>query len=334
MPPEEFTGAREKCGYTTSKVVWRNPGVAVVLFCMAVAMAVPLSAQTAQDPKAAGFVGSTACRACHPDVWQGFFRNAHYKSIPAKLEAEKTGCEGCHGPGKEHIEGRGDKSKIFAFSLRSNRQALDNCLGCHQQSISRANIRRSEHTQAEIVCHNCHSIHKSQTPKFLLAKRQIDLCSGCHQQVRAQFAMPFKHRVNEGFMQCSDCHNPHGTDAPTWRMGQRPRLVAQAQVNEQACLKCHIDKRGPFAFEHAGVRVEGCEACHHPHGSMNARLLRRPAVFTLCLECHNGAGSFGRQGDGIATQSGSHNMTDPRYQNCTTCHVKIHGSNGDRLFRR
>jgi ferredoxin len=27
-------------------------------------------------------------------------------------------------------------------------------------------------------------------------------------------------------------------------------------------------------------------------------------------------------------------MADPRYQNCTTCHVKIHGSNADARFLR
>ena len=35
------------------------------------------------------------------------------------------------------------------------------------------------------------------------------------------------------------------TFAPTWRMGQRPRMVEQAPDNEEPCLKCHADKRGP-----------------------------------------------------------------------------------------
>ena len=299
----------------------------VIFVCLFFVAAASGQLPTGVTADAKGFVGSNACRTCHPDMNREFFRNAHYKG-------QVSSCEGCHGPGQAHIEGRGDKSKIFAFSQKTSRQTLDKCLECHQKSIPRANIRRSEHTQADVVCSSCHSIHKSTTPKFLLARKQIDLCGNCHGQVRAQFSMPFKHRVNEGVMQCTDCHNPHGTDAATWRMGQRPRLVAQAQGNEEACLKCHVEKRGPFVFEHAGVRIDGCETCHSPHGSMNARLLKRPVTFTLCLECHNGAGNFGRQGDGIATQSPSHNMADPRYQNCTTCHVKIHGSNGDRLFRR
>jgi ferredoxin len=33
-------------------------------------------------------------------------------------------------------------------------------------------------------------------------------------------------------------------------------------------------------------------------------------------------------------QSPSHNMAEPRYQNCTTCHVRIHGSNADQRFLR
>jgi ferredoxin len=27
-------------------------------------------------------------------------------------------------------------------------------------------------------------------------------------------------------------------------------------------------------------------------------------------------------------------MADPRYRNCTTCHVRIHGSNADARFLR
>jgi DmsE family decaheme c-type cytochrome len=146
--------------------------------------------------------------------------------------------------------------------------------------------------------------------------------------------MPFKHRVNEGAIQCTDCHNPHGGFAPTWRMSQRPQMLDRASGNEEPCLKCHIDKRGPFVFEHTAVRVDGCVTCHNPHGSVNAKLLKRPVVFTVCLECHNGAPNFGRQSVGVLTQDAMHNMADPRFQNCTTCHVRIHGSNADAFFLR
>jgi DmsE family decaheme c-type cytochrome len=120
-------------------------------------------------------------------------------------------------------------------------------------------------------------------------------------------------------------------------MAQSPRMVDQSLNTEQPCIRCHVDKRGPFAYEHPPVRVEGCNICHSPHGSMNAKLLRRPVVFTICLECHNGAPMFGTRpstNQGVVLQSSRHNMLDPKFQKCTTCHVMIHGSNADQYFLR
>jgi DmsE family decaheme c-type cytochrome len=295
----------------------------------------PLLAAGAQAP-APEYVGSNVCRTCHADIWLNFYKNPHYRSIATGLEPpSRTGCEGCHGPGGAHVAARGAKNTIpRAFSLLGPRETIDTCLVCHAPDFGKVNIRRSDHTQAGIACTSCHSIHKSPAARYLLAKTQPAVCYGCHATVRAQFALPFKHRVNEGFMECTDCHNPHGAFNPTWRMGQRPRMVSQAPTNEEACMKCHIDKRGPFLYEHPMIQVEGCETCHFPHGATNDRLLRRPVVFTVCLECHNGAGNFGTRNNGIPTQSPSHNMFDPRYRQCTACHVFIHGSQADPLFRR
>ncbi len=301
-----------------------NPAIRLSL--MLVVVTSLASAQSpAPDKAPPKFVGNTVCKTCHPDVSLNFYKNPHYKN--------SAGCEGCHGPGGAHVESHGNKTLIRAYSLMSPPQVLNACLTCHSRDMPRANIRRSSHTEADVVCTSCHSIHKSAVPKFLLAKVQRDLCYTCHTTVRAQFEMPSKHRVNEGTIQCTDCHNPHGTFAATWRMGSRP-MVNQALNNEEPCLGCHSDKRGPFTFEHASVRVDGCETCHSAHGSPNARLLRRPVVFTLCLECHNGAGTFGRRNDGVPLQTPSHNLLDPRYQRCTVCHVRIHGSNSNQYFLR
>ncbi|HEY4086164.1 MAG TPA: DmsE family decaheme c-type cytochrome [Bryobacteraceae bacterium] len=296
-----------------------------------------IPAAFAQAPPPAGnaYAGSQLCGTCHTDLAQQFYKNPHYKSIASGKEApDKTGCEGCHGPGKDHVAAGGGAANIRAFSRMSPSQVVGACLTCHAKDFSKANIQRSAHTEADVVCTNCHSIHGSTQPKFLLAKKQNELCYGCHTDVRAQFNMPVKHRVNEGAIQCTDCHNPHGNFAPSWRTGTGAALVTASHDNEEPCLKCHVDKRGPFTFEHASVRVEGCMGCHVPHGSTNAKLLKRPVVFTVCLECHNGAGTYGRENLGVFTQSSSHNMLDPKFQQCTQCHVRIHGSNADPRFLR
>jgi DmsE family decaheme c-type cytochrome len=287
----------------------------------------------AQKDPATGFVGGEACKTCHADVWSKFYKNPHFKSVASGQETpEHTGCESCHGPGRAHVAAGGGKATIVAFSQLQPKQILDNCLRCHANTLSRANIRTSSHTEAGVACTNCHSIHKSPAPKFLLADKQTELCYSCHADVRSQFSMPFKHRVNEGAMTCTDCHNPHGAAQPTWRNGERPRMIQAAMANEEPCLKCHEETRGPFVFEHPPVRVEGCEMCHYAHGSPNSRLLRRPVVFTMCLECHNGAPGFSRTGQGDPVPFQFHNLRSPLFQNCTNCHSHIHGSNRDAFF--
>ncbi|MEX2301097.1 MAG: DmsE family decaheme c-type cytochrome [Bryobacterales bacterium] len=293
-----------------------------------------LQAQTPPEPN--NFVGSQTCQACHPDLFHGFNRNPHFKSIAlANQPPERTGCEGCHGPGEAHVKGMGDKTKIVVFPELAPSEVLDNCLQCHAKDLGKVNIRRSSHSTGEVSCLSCHSIHNAPELGPLLVKTERETCYGCHLEIRARFELPYKHRVNEGAINCTDCHNPHGAPVATWRTAQSPQMVTHGLGNDIACVKCHSDKRGPFVYEHAPVRVEGCTMCHNPHGSVNPRLLARPATFTLCLECHNNVMGFGPREERIpAPGRSSHNLADPAFQNCVNCHVRIHGSNVDALFRR
>src|SRR5258707_5394623 len=234
---QKFHNWQQQTGY--SVLVW----ITRFAFFVLILCPVPIGAQTTPlttpaNPASPEYVGGAVCQTCHPNIVTTFFKNPHYRSVASGKEPpERTGCEGCHGPGKKHVEARGGKSTIaHAYSIMQPKQILDSCLTCHGKDFPRANIRRSSHTQSDVVCTNCHAIHKAQATKALLAKLQTDLCYGCHTNVRAQFSMPFKHRVNEGFMQCTDCHNPHGAPAPTWRMGVHPRMVDQAETNEEPCL--------------------------------------------------------------------------------------------------
>ncbi len=196
-------------------------------------------------------------------------------------------------------------------------------------------IRRSVHLTGEIGCTTCHSIHGPLKHRPLLVANEREVCYSCHREIEAQFNMPFKHRVNEGAMECSDCHNPHGSGIATWRTAHLPRMVSQALGNDIPCTKCHSDKRGPFVHEHPPVRVDGCPVCHNPHGSVNARLLNRPTAFVLCLECHNDVMGFGFRDGGIPGPAAwFHNLADPAFRECVVCHSRIHGSNADPKFRR
>lgn len=304
----------------------------VVALCTA--LAVP--GTDSQAPSQSGqYVGGQVCQGCHPAISAAFTRNPHFRSVALGNEPpERTGCEGCHGPGALHATSA-DPEKIVRFSGLSPWEAQDRCLGCHAGDFGKMHIRRSAHLTAEVGCSSCHSIHEPHGTGPLLAQPEREVCYGCHQEIRARFDMPFKHRVNEGAMDCTDCHNPHGAPVATWRTAHAPRMTLQAFGNDLPCTGCHTDKRGPFLHEHPPVRSEGCASCHEPHGSTNPRLLSRPAAFALCLECHSDIGGFGTRGAGIPGPGPwFHNLADPSFRECVLCHARIHGSNADRLFRR
>ena len=262
---------------------------------------------------ASDYVGSETCATCHDDQAKRFANNPHQKIT--ELHGAGTTCESCHGPGKAHVDGGGDVSKIFNPAKASPQHVDKTCLGCH--SGTHPNFERSPHAKANVSCVSCHSVHHSQNTEHLLKASQPTLCFQCHTDVKPSFNMPFHHKVNEGVVNCTDCHNVHGTF-------QDNNLRTTADRNA-ICTRCHMDTRGPFVYEHAPVRAEGCMACHTPHGSQNARLLNQPNIIELCRQCHSPVAAATVHGMG----GGSNNDTP-----CVNCHTMVHGSNLSQAFIR
>lgn len=273
----------------------------------------PAAAQ-AKEAAPSDFVGADICATCHEEVAKGFANNPHAKMVLMHGDAGAT-CENCHGAGKAHVEGGGDITKIFAPAKATAKEVDERCLGCH--AGAHPNFDRSPHAKAGVGCTSCHSIHAKGDREDLLKAAQPTLCYQCHTDAKPAFDMPFHHRVNEGLVKCSDCHDVHGT------FGNN-NLRSTADQNA-ICTKCHTETRGPFVYEHAAVKAEGCLACHTPHGSQNARLLNMPNINTLCNQCHSPVSA----GTVHAMNAGSSEITP-----CISCHTYIHGSNINAAFLR
>ena len=46
--------------------------------------------------------------------------------------------------------------------------------------------------------------------------------------------------------------------------GFETKQTRLAVGSDTGCIKCHANKAGPFVFEHAPVKLEGCSTCHIP----------------------------------------------------------------------
>ncbi len=307
-----------------------------VTFRFAAAIAVSLvlaaagagvAAETAPEAPPAKTDVMDTCGACHEERAETMSLNPH--SVLASEDFElpegvSTSCSACHGDGTAHMEAGGGEGTIFNFMGETPGAISGRCLTCHDEDHPRYAL--SAHAHQGVTCTGCHGIHSekpsppmlqsaSATASLVEADRESAICAGCHADVFAQFQFNERHRLQEGILQCTSCHDPHSPQ-PRARLGG---------FKHEMCVNCHTDKGGPYVYEHGSVRVEGCTACHEPHGTVNRHQLRHQNVAELCYSCHAEVPTFH-----IGFGGGP-----PRFDlttQCTNCHSAIHGSNIHPFF--
>src|SRR5271165_5117978 len=118
----------------------------------------PTRAPAATNPSSedSKYVGAETCKTCHEEIYNSWEKTPHWKTtLNIKGGPSKQGCEGCHGPGADHVAGGGDKTKIFLFEKASAKEVDARCLTCH--AGAHPNFERSAHGQAKVSCIDCHS---------------------------------------------------------------------------------------------------------------------------------------------------------------------------------
>lgn len=288
------------------------------------ALLIFLGAKMPDAPGERGYAGAETCLECHEDLARRTIKTPHFQAVYLEGPRKIQGCEACHGPGSIHAEDPEQAGSILSFRDSPPDEVSDACLSCHKKNHALKNFKKETQHQSAGSCLSCHSMHQGSPRSSLLADRQDELCFSCHTQMRAEFSLPFQHKIQKGRMTCWSCHDPHNTQIELQRMGDK-------KINE-TCFTCHPSQRGPFTYEHLGSNVGTCQACHMAHGSENARLLRRSSQWQLCVECHSGPSPADSL---LGSKTPSFHITaKATYQNCTVCHAKIHGSYLSQSFLR
>jgi len=186
------------------------------------------------------------------------------------------------------------------------------------------------YTSSSRSCTLCHDLHVAQGDVILDAPSQKLLCYNCHDgsgstyDAKAEFGESVigtttaksSHPVPTGVLQCADCHTPHA--GPTeGNPGSLSAGSSEATGGVAVCGACHgsgsalpggnlaVPIEGtPHASITSSASVAGiaCVACHEPHASSNADLVRSTlrtesqTTITvsgepgLCLGCHQDSG--------------------------------------------
>ena len=288
----------------------------------ALALAATASVAAAQQPAAhpvpAGYAGSASCTDCHKKEVASFGATPKGQLMldHARNQHEGLGCESCHGPAKTHVNsGADERGGLITFNGKHPSPVAEQnaqCLQCHEKT-ARMFWKGSAHESHDVACTDCHTLMHAESERANLRKPTVlETCGRCHAAEKTK-QLQFAHMpLEQGKMECTSCHNPHGSNAP--------KLLVANSVNE-TCFTCHADKRGPFLWEHAPV-TENCANCHDPHGSVHDNMLKlsRPR---LCQQCHASSGHP------IAPRNPSL-ATDFQFvfnRQCSNCHINIHGSN-------
>ena len=195
------------------------------------------------------------------------------------------------------------------------------CLSCHLNQPTHVGRIRAATPRTRCAASPATPSTRTAPTAWWRANRPTSTaCAPCHQDVWASFQRPYRHTsCRRAPCRCVDCHNPHGTF--------EPRMLQTVSANEPGCLKCHGDRPGRLYMSTPRCELEGCMACHQPHGSSNPRMLTRQVVRLVCQECHSNFQALPAKGGTLGSIAPAfHDTNSPRFQNCTNCHQKVHGS--------
>src|ERR1700721_1755420 len=108
------------------------------------AQAASASAASAPSSDVSKYVGAETCKTCHEEIYDAWEKTPHWKTtLNTKGGPSTQGCEGCHGPGADHVAGGGDKTRIFVFKGKSRQETRARCLSCHGEAPQQSHFPES-----------------------------------------------------------------------------------------------------------------------------------------------------------------------------------------------
>jgi len=251
----------------------------------------------------------TMCAGCHLTGWEryqdkvtGQFLVRAVNDANGEMNIDddpepdeiNIGCENCHGPGSEHVAGKGRSGSIVNPRYLSAERSSALCGRCHdrRQGYGGPTVGYTQALSAtgelaapgisrhELITKYTDPIKKGPTMRGPGREDNIwpdDIHSNKPHQQYADFLKSKMYRNERLLVTCSDCHDMHGgTPNPRW-------LIHNANDSASPlCQRCHA-----------------VDVLSHMEMKLNSKMKGQA---TRCIDCHmpgtantgGGAGDYGR----------------------------------------
>lgn len=262
--------------------------------------------ETPPAPPAQGEVGvptstpaPTATVDPRLDVIYALWETSRHADTYALEKGPNTYCARCHSPAN------GDPAAVV--------DPPPNCVSCKfafedEMRVAEGNPPVPEEEWQDIHCGSCHPVENGVVSPSLAwfdpstgyheeVHSNSDLCQHCHRDTETlRHLRVLGEEIHTDF-ECTDCHNPHSTQAN--------------------CTACHEDAPLPLPTrlpEHIDQRdTSECRECHLSVDESHMRVMDQPPV--ACMDCHGYLFSGSAQGRLEKGHSASH--VDVA---CVACH--------------
>ncbi|HEY3368195.1 MAG TPA: ammonia-forming cytochrome c nitrite reductase subunit c552 [Symbiobacteriaceae bacterium] len=201
----------------------------------------------AYQPTKGGSSWSQGCAGCH---------STNYDKKTMQFSDAGIGCEACHGPGRDHIAGKGDVAKVVKSTSSD-------------------------------VCGQCHGGGKMLDGTGWVSGYRPNMKLADVSGIKMADAVDLAGVVPSSAL--------HLRQYPMWlASGHGPKAVSDLKSNDHAsgnCYACHTQEafsakqaKKPFTLDkNADYVAISCVVCHRPHSTGFAMDEK-----TLCITCHNG----------------------------------------------